>query len=233
MRKILKFTLIELLVVIAIIAILAAMLLPALSKAREKAEATSCISNLKQVGLAGTMYATDSKNYMNWSFHAKEFNSATEPLLSSPGLHMPPQVLLYSYIGKEPQVFICPSDQTPNNYSYWCFQNFSGAPELQNSGSSVMFNSQYTFVNPTKTTFLEKPSIYGYASDGLMVVHHRWHSIDSQFYPLVSERRVDWDHGGTINIAFGDGHVEPITQYGLRNHVATYPNTINPPDNNP
>jgi len=59
-----SFTLIELLVVIAIIAILAAMLLPALSKAREKARSISCINNLKTVSMMFLLYADSNDGYM-------------------------------------------------------------------------------------------------------------------------------------------------------------------------
>jgi prepilin-type N-terminal cleavage/methylation domain-containing protein/prepilin-type processing-associated H-X9-DG protein len=104
-RTIRGFTLIELLVVVAIIAVLAAILFPVFARARENARRASCLSNLKQLGIATMMYTQDYDEHYPVTFI----------YWSSSQLAWWPD-LLQPYL-KNRQVFICPNDSSPGQYT--------------------------------------------------------------------------------------------------------------------
>ena len=134
------FTLIELLVVIAIIALLAAILFPVFARARENARASSCLNNLKQVGIGIQQYTQDFDEMFPMSEDATNPGNTNFDLTNVwNNLHWPSRVLPYI---KNKQVFICPSTSAhasnpagatvENCISYWAvgglFRKVNAAP---------------------------------------------------------------------------------------------------------
>ena len=181
------FTLIELLVVIAIISVLAAMLLPALSKAREMARAAKCISNLKQISLALSLYADDYNGLYPYAAGTIAWD-ATDPTDGTYGWMQQ----LYSYIGNK-KVYKCPSDRK-NDYSY-----FLG------TRAAYIDTGERTSVNRKRIKY---PSAFVLAGDTLGFDKN---DCDSDDYSqnCVGGPDVEWKmHNGGQNILFADGHVK-------------------------